>query len=323
LAPEGRDAARGSAAGLAGEAGAVVRYALGGDERIGSTAAWWVAAARVRAPGEDDLSVEKRHPRLGPDAGLAARIRLKLTQRVGRSTAPAFALGLEIEPPPTGRAAVDLPTVLMLHDPWSFLSTGSSGPAMVRWIATIQPGHREPWAAIGSLLMGRNIDWWSAEWANRVILEPFVDPATSIGPHARTLLGIALGAKEAGERGLAIDVVSLALADGRLTAATLAEGLMAAAAVACDRPNRWAISLADVGAVSREHAAAVADALGCSLPALADRPAAKLVPLLRLFDELLAGTGGSAAEAARPPLERLIGAGGQAGRLARSIASRG
>ena len=46
---------------LAGESGAVVRYALGGDEPIGGTAAWWVAAARVRTPGEDDAAVEKRH----------------------------------------------------------------------------------------------------------------------------------------------------------------------------------------------------------------------------------------------------------------------
>ena len=64
---------------------------------------------------------------------------------------------------------------------------------MFRWMATIQPGDREPWAAIGRLLLARNVDWWSAEWANRVFLEPFIDPVTSIGPHARTLLGIALG----------------------------------------------------------------------------------------------------------------------------------
>ena len=76
LAPDGRDAALASAAGLTGESGAVVRYALGGDESIGETAPWWVAAARVRAPGVDDPAVERRHPGLGPDAGLAARIRL-------------------------------------------------------------------------------------------------------------------------------------------------------------------------------------------------------------------------------------------------------
>ena len=36
---------------------------------------------------------------------------------------------------------------------------------------------------------------------------------------------------------------------------------------------------------------AVAEAIAGSLPALAERPAAKLVPLLRLLDEFLAGTG--------------------------------
>lgn len=322
LAPDGRDDARGSAAGLAGEVGAVVRYALGGDERIGSTAAWWIAAARVRAPGRDDVAVEKRHSRLGPDAGTAARIRLKLTERAGWSTVMT-GLALDVEPPPHARTSVELPTVLMLHDPSSFSWTGSSGPAMFRWMATVQPGYREVWAAIGSLLMGRNVDWWSAEWANRAFLEPFLDPVTPIGRQARILLGIALGAKEAGERGLASDVVSLALTDGRLSTSDLAEGLAATVAVACDRPNRWALSLADVAAESDSNAASVAEAIALTLAALATRPSAKLVPLLRLLDELLAGRGAPPAEEGRPPLERLAAAGGQAGRLARSILSRG
>jgi hypothetical protein len=322
LAPGGRDDARGSATGLAGEFGAVVRYALGGDERIGPTAGWWVAAARVRAPGEDDVAVEQRHPRLGPDAGRAARVRLSLTERVGWSGA-IHGLGLVIEPPPPTRTSVDLPTVLMLHDLSSFSWTGSSGPAMYRWIATVQPGYREVWSAIGSLLMGRNVDWWSAEWANRAFLEPFLDPVTPVGPHARTLLSIALGAKEAGERGLASDVVRLALADGRLTASDLAEGLTATVAVACDRPNRWALSLADVAAAPDGHAASVAEAIAMTLGSLAGRPPAKLVPLLRLLDELLAGTGSAVASDAREPLGRLAAAGGQAGRLARSIVTRG
>jgi hypothetical protein len=99
--------------------------------------------------------------------------------------------------------------------------------------------------------------------------------------------------------------------------------LTAAAEVACDRPNRWALSLADVAADSDAHASAVAEAIALTLPALAERPAAKLVPLLRLFDELLAATATPPAKVARPSLQRLAGAGGQAGRLARSILSRG
>lgn len=155
LAPDGRDAALRGAAGLGGESGAVVRYALGGDEAIGPTAAWWVAAARVRAPGLDDAAVEKRHPGLGPDAGRAARILFRV-----RDPRPYFGgIGLEIEPSPTGDTNVDLPTVLMLRDPWSFSWIGRLEPAMLRWMATIQPGYREAWAAVGTVPIARNVDW--------------------------------------------------------------------------------------------------------------------------------------------------------------------
>jgi len=319
LAPVGRQEALAAAADVAGEAGSAVRYALGGDEAIGPTAAWWVAAARVRSPGRDDPTVERRHPGLGPGAGMTAQIRLMVTD-------PKRSVGglrLEIGPPLPAATSVDLPTVLLLRTTGSFWATGRSDPAMLRWMATIQPGDREPWAAIGGLTLGRNTDWWSAEWANRAFLEPFIDPATEIGPHARGMIGIALGAKEAGERGLATDVVRLALADRRLTASTLADGLAAAAAVSCDRSNRWAHALADVAADSTSHAEAVAEAVARSLPELAGRPPAKLVPLLRLLDELLAGTGGAATATGRRALEGLAATRGEAGRLARSILARG
>jgi hypothetical protein len=59
------------------------------------------------------------------------------------------------------------------------------------------------------------------------------------------------------------------------------------------------------------------------LSALAERPAARLVPLLRLLDELLGGSGSSPAQDRRQVLVRLAEAGGQTGRLARSILARG
>jgi len=318
LAPLGRDEALVSAADLAGEVGAVVRYALGGDEPIGRTAPWWVAAARTRAPGSDDPAVERRHARLGPDAGQAAQIRLTTTDQ------RRFIGGLRLETEPRGRGEpdVELPTVLMLRETTGFWWTGRSDPAMVRWMAAIQPGDREPWAAVGSLRIARNLDWWSAEWANRVFLEPFIDPVTTIGPYGRLLVGLALGSKEAGERGLAADIVALALGDGRLTGPTLAEGLTAAAALGCDRPQRWALSLADVAASSGAVALDAVEAIARTLPALTERPPAKLVPLLRLLDELTATHGGGPAEPGRASLERLTASGGQTGRLARSILSR-
>ena len=318
LSQDNRDAALDEARALGGEVGGVVRYALGGDERIGPTAAWWVAAARVRRPGEDDDAVEKRHPRLGPDAGQAAKVRL-------RPVTPgehAYGLAMDTDPPMPETVDVGLPTVLMLRPPVSLSWAGRSDVAMLRWMATIQPGDREGWAAVGTVVLGRNVDWWSAEWANRGFLEPFVDPATPIGPNARLLLGVALGARETGERGLASDVVRQALSDGRLTAGRIAEGLAGATSLGVDRPNRWAGSLMEA-AGSRGHAAALAEAIGLVLPAVADRPIAKLVPLLRALDELLAETGGAVAPEAADVLGRLSTGSGQAARVARSILERG
>ena len=56
---------------------------------------------------------------------------------------------------------------------------------MLRWMATIRPGYRETWAAVGCVRLATNVDWWSAAWGNRAFLEPFIDPVTMIGPHAR------------------------------------------------------------------------------------------------------------------------------------------
>lgn len=318
LAAEGRREALGAAGGLRGEVGAVVRYALGGEESIGPTAAWWVAAARVRSPGLDDEVVDRRHSRLGPEAARAATIALRITRPKG--TYERLALG--VQPPPTARVGADIPTALMLRNTSAWYWSGRSDPAMFRWTATIQPAYREVWAAVGSLLIGANVDWWSADWANRAFLEPFLEPWSALGPHALTLLGIALGAKEAGERGLATDVGRLAIADGRLDAAGLGRGLAAATAVQLDRPQRWALSLADVAADSDRHAAAVAAGIAGALPSVVARPPGRLVPLLRLLDELLAQTRGRPSVEARPPIEALSRSGGQAGRLARSILAR-
>ena len=138
------------------------------------------------------------------------------------------------------------------------------------------------------------------------------------------LLGVALGAKEPGERGLAADVVGFRPRGRPDDAARPRRGAVrGGAAIGRDRPNRWALSLADVAALSNDHAAAVASAVGRTMPALAERPPAKLVPLLRLLDETSAASGSAPDPAAGPPLSTIAATGGQAGRLARSILGRG
>ena len=67
---------------------------------------------------------------------------------------------------------------------------------------------------------------------------------------ALTLVGVALGAKDPTERGLATDAVIAAVDDGRMDAPRLAAGLSKASDVGLARPRRWATALSDVAAAS-------------------------------------------------------------------------
>ena len=283
-------------------------------------ASLWVAAARTRAPTQDDPAVEARHEGLGPDAGRAARIGFAtgtFRDDLDRVMHP-MGLALTLEPPIPSSVRADLPTVLLLADAgWS-----ASGPTrsieMRRWESTIRPAWREPWFAVGTVVLGRNVDWWSAEWANRAFLEPLLDPWVAIGPMAATLLGVALGAKEAGERGLAADSLIAAVEHGRVDAVALSAGLGRAAELGLARPRRWAQSLADVAAVSELHARIVQEAAARSVGSLEGGQAGETVPLLRLIHELVHRTRGPLTVDAIAAI-RTVAGGGQSRRLADAI----
>ena len=120
LAPDqgAREQALDLAMKLKGPHAAAVRYALGGDAKeIGPEACVWIAAARTRAPFEDDPRVEARHPGLGPDAGRAAQFDL-LPGRQGFVDSDRAILQPIIARTPTlpETVRIDLPTVL-LHVP--------------------------------------------------------------------------------------------------------------------------------------------------------------------------------------------------------------
>jgi hypothetical protein len=83
-------------------------------------------------------------------------------------------------------------TVLMLLEPSLFAWSGHSEPPCCAGWRPSSPASRGL-VCHRCLALARNVDWWSAEWANRAFLEPFIDPATTIGPLARTLLDRARG----------------------------------------------------------------------------------------------------------------------------------
>src|SRR6185369_10369307 len=73
LAPENRNTALTAAKKLEGESGQAVRYVLGANEKIGKSAPLWLAACRSRQPHGDLPEFEAKHPKLGPDARVAAK----------------------------------------------------------------------------------------------------------------------------------------------------------------------------------------------------------------------------------------------------------
>ena len=269
------------AAGLGGEVGAVVRYALGGDESIGPTAAWWVAAARVRAHRAWTMRrVEKRHPRLGPDAGQAARVRLRV--RVDRPIFGGFgardrACARRAGRLTPGRAA-DLPTVLMLRD-----------LVVVLLDRAVRPGDApldgdDP-ARLSRDLGGRRLP--AHRQQRRLVVGRVGEPRLPRAVHRPGDRDRAARADAHRDRARCQGGGRARPGDRRRPARArrrspdrvgLAEGLAAAADVGCDRPNRWAVSLADAAADSAAAAAVVAEAIA-RCPAIA-RPAAaaKLVP---------------------------------------------
>jgi hypothetical protein len=305
VGPDGRERALSMAAGIHGEAGAALRHALGAHEVVGDTPAVWAAAARARLPGADDPAVIARHPQLGPNGGRVARVAFV----AGAWNEVPGGLDITLDPPAPTQLDDDQPATVMLIAPFPPGYEAGGDPAMCRWAATIWPAGTETWSTIGAVAIGRNIDWWSAEWTNRIHLEALLEPWVELGEIARTLLGVALGAKDRGERGLASDVAIAALAQARLDGAALGEALRSTVPIERARPRRWAEALADVAAVSSIHAIAVIGGVGSVLPSLESARPAELVALLRLLRELVPQQPDALEPGAVETLQRLPGRG--------------
>jgi hypothetical protein len=274
------------AAELEGPYSAALRYALGGDgERVGPDFRIWVAAARARAPSEDDARVEARHPGLGPDAGRGARCSLLPGPHSSRDW---FTMSrhpvIQCEPALPASVQRDLPTVLM-HDARAY-----GGAADRRWVATIWPLCRESFFAAGA-------DWLLGLECNPSVvriyqpfLEELLDPDTPLGPMARLLLAGALSSIRPELQGLATDALIAAVDDGRMDGGRLGGTLHCLFTGGLVKPNRLAKALRDAARVSPLHARVAAQALERALVGSAERHR-DLHILLELLKELLIGIG--------------------------------
>ncbi|MCC2668283.1 MAG: hypothetical protein K0Q72_754 [Armatimonadetes bacterium] len=327
LAPDHRAAALADASALPGELGDALRHALGAEGiPVGKTRPLWVAAARARDPLAADPAVLAAFPRLGPGAAAEAAASLDVKRRIFKDRSreiTTFQVRLAVEPALPTRVEPNLPTVLLYDTEYDTdLNTR-------RWLAQLWPWGREAWFAEGAGLIGNNLDWWEAEWDNRVFLETLLEPDTHLGPMGMTLLGLGLAAKEPGESGLATDGLIAAAADGRVTGEKLGDALARLLSLGLDatgaKPGgfitgtRWARTLADAARSGPLAAEVVSAALQRVLSRQPSLKPADLAALLELLHELSVQLGAAITDAeARRYLESQRGS-GKGGKLAQSL----
>jgi Family of unknown function (DUF6493) len=189
--------------------------------------ALWVAAVRTRTPFADSRDLERKHPGLGPDAGVVAKYKPRIEREV-HGQYQFWHIRIDIEPPVPFEVAPELATVLIhpfaAEKGWERYHIPYGKEAM-RWVRTVWPMQHESWFAGTVPGFADNLDWWEARWDHRTFLEPLLDPDVPLEPMALLMLALGLAAKEPGESGLATDALIAAIDDGRLDANNLGETL--------------------------------------------------------------------------------------------------
>jgi Family of unknown function (DUF6493) len=284
-----------------------VRYALGSDEELGATEALWITATRARSPWGIDERVAVAFPRARPDAGEPAVYALKFKKDKHGHVRIVFPK--ELKARGGGRDCV--PIVLHAErgdSMWELGGIGGPTEHSVRWSASTWPIARESFFAAAVLQLAQNIDWWGAEWHNKTLLEPLLDPGIPLREMGLMLLAIGLGAKEPGEHGLATDAAIAAVEDGRLGSDNLGRVLAVLLPTGLIKPGRWAKTLRDVARASPAHAAVVKLGLQPCLAVLADPPR-DFGKLFDLLNELCAELSHGVAGDVREHLKRVKGSG--------------
>jgi hypothetical protein len=303
-----------------------IRYSLGADDvSMGTTAPYWIAAARARDPWSSDSRVMEQFPGLGPDAGEAATYEFYVRKQ--RYHVDVFTLQV-VSQPPVPEKIDPLWVTVTLHDHLQPPSNknrhrlreiASRSVGAKRWTATVWPLARESYFAVSALELADNIDWWEARWENKSLLEPLLDPGTPLKPMACLLLGMGLAAKEPGESGLATDVCIRAISEGRLVPDNLGDTLREILPSGLIKAGRWAKTLSAVAQTSPLHATVVQQSIQRALqgdPAPMPRDFAQLLDLLR---ELSLDLGQSIVDTGCRDFLAKVKPTGKAGKAARAL----
>jgi hypothetical protein len=215
----------------------------------------------TEASGRIDPAVfASRPPGAGADQAIAAR---RATPADAMASLEVVPWGGEWHYPQASVSSAD-PLIHRSFLRQTDLLTPGASRLSIRQLYSLHPP--EVAFAMGAQAIGSNVDWWEARWSDVVWLEGLLDPAVRWGPCAVALAVLGLGCKESGQRMLAVDAVSAALAHGRVSPAALGDGLGRWLWSAVGRPGRAGPALGGIAEHSATHAVMVQQALVGALP---------------------------------------------------------
>jgi hypothetical protein len=276
LPPDNRSQALKAASDVAGEWGAALRYALSGDERPGKTRSLWVAAARGRAPFDEDARVAG----LVGSGTRGADLPLRLTPRISYrsytnvtvaevavvtddTAAEGCVSGEEVfdrrrdtqdardVDPDHCLTTVDLanPSRLRMVNTYYHGSRHGSG----NWATALWPQHPEPVFALAALapcMIDGNSGIRSGNEPLANGLKLILDPDVPIGPMALFMLCRGLNAIDPAAAQATVDALIAAIEDGRLDGESLGQAMHAFLMTGLVFGKRWPTHLKEVAHAS-------------------------------------------------------------------------
>ena len=123
---------------------------------------------------------------------------------------------------------------------------GTQDRSSLEWQAFISPAQLERFQLLGIREIANNIDWWEADWSDRVYLETLLCPHRAWPRTSTFLAALGLACKEAGQRGVAIDAVAQALQRGLLSPSLLGEVMAEVSSTKMITTKRWAASFQEL-----------------------------------------------------------------------------
>jgi len=282
LAPDYKQEALQMLSGLDGEIAAAFRYALGGELAEQTTKPWlWAMAARARSPEEDDEVLCGRFSKMQSDTIRSVIYDLNYAKPQLTIGVTSVFMGTYLLPQdylPARDESVTMPTALFHCKPYSMFQLQFMSKRV--WEPLVWPQYRESYFAGEARQVLAHIDsqgkYWLDAW------EPAFDIDTHTKGMARFLIVFGLAAKREECVKQAIEVLILAIEDGRLDGESLGDAFATTMFSRHLVISRWMIALDEVAIVSPLHKIAVKRTLEHALVGVSPMgsPPPKLLPRL-------------------------------------------